>query len=404
MDITIRPITSDEVVTFRTVLSQAFGGDPSEGGEERFVEQVDLSRTYAAFDGDEMIGTAAAFTFEATIPGGVAPMSGLTMVSVRPTHRRRGVLRSMMEAHFADVDARSEPLSSLWASESVIYGRFGYGDAVMRHDVTVDVQRAALRDAGSGDIVRMISADEAADLLPDIYERRRLDRPGMLSRSEPWWRVRKLYDGTETSEGASSKRHAVAFRNGAPVGYVTYRQKSKWDDWLPAGTTNVVELIGDPPAQVALWRFLASIDLFPNISWWNAPVDDPISWLATDVRGVSAKVADSLWVRLMDVARCLEMRSYRAPGRLVLGITDASRPENAGAYELVVDDGRTGSCSPTTDPADVELDVSTLGALYMGGRNPVPMATVGLIKGAPDDIRLLGHLMAWDPPWCPEVF
>jgi predicted acetyltransferase len=404
VDVTIRPITSDEVPAFLEEEARAFGADAVEGAAERFLEQVDLSRTSAAFDGDTMIGTAATHTFDVTIPGDVAPMGGLAMVSVRPSHTRRGVLRSMMRAHFDDVMNRDELLSGLWASESSIYGRFGYGSAIARHDVEIDVGRARLRSGDSDDVVRMVPPEEAARLLPDIYEQRRLDRSGMLSRSEAWWRLARLLDLPEQRGGASSRRYAIALRGGSPVGYVTYRQRADRSSGAPSGSTSVVELIGDGAAQVALWKFLASIDLFPDISWWNAPVDDPISWMAADVRGVSMKIGDSLWVRPMDVIKCLERRRYRTTGRLVLGVSDGTLPGNAGNYRLVVDTDGVAMCERTPESAEVSLDVAALGGLYMGGRSAKQLAWAGLVTGSPEAVRLLDELMAWDPPWCPEAF
>lgn len=405
MSISIRPITSDEVPGFRTVISQAFGGDATEGGDERFLQQVDLGRTYVAFDGDDMVATSAAFTFDVTVPGGMAPMGGLTMVAVRPTHRRQGVLRRLMDAHFADVAARDEPLSGLWASETAIYGRFGYGDAVPRHHLTIDVKRTALDSALATDGVRLIGEDEARSTLPGLYETYRLGRVGALSRSDDWWSARRFYDGPEYREGASKRRYAIAERDGAPVGYVMYRQKEKWDDgWLPDGEVGVIEIIGDRRATASLWAFLASIDLFPRLDWWNAPVDDPVKWAASNRRAVRITLADSLWVRLMDVDRCLALRRYGASGGIVMGVTDRHLPANSGARRLVVDADGAAEVTDTDGPPDVELDVATLGALYLGGRSAIELAAAGLISGDEGHVRRLDELMRWDPPWCPEVF
>ena len=65
-------------------------------------------------------------------PGGRLPTAGTSVVAVAPTHRRRGILRAMMTQHLAEVHEKGEPLAALWASESSIYGRFGYGPASER--------------------------------------------------------------------------------------------------------------------------------------------------------------------------------------------------------------------------------------------------------------------------------
>ena len=64
------------------------------------------------------------------MPGGARlPMAAVSMVTVHPTHRRRGVLRRVMDAQLDDVARRGEPLAGLTASEASIYERFGYGTA-----------------------------------------------------------------------------------------------------------------------------------------------------------------------------------------------------------------------------------------------------------------------------------
>ena len=167
MGIEIRNITEDEVTDFRRVLNNTFGGDIDEKDEEekrhQFLEQIDLTRTYVPFDGPEMVGTAAALTFDISLPGGTTTgIGGLTMVTVRPTHRRRGLLRRLIQAHFEDCMARGEALSGLWASESSIYGRFGYGDAAPVADIKLDGSKIGVLLVM--DEVRFVDLDTARKL------------------------------------------------------------------------------------------------------------------------------------------------------------------------------------------------------------------------------------------------
>ena len=106
---------------------QYFGGPLDEERIERFSKVLPFERMHAAFEGGEIVGGAGAFPFELSVPGGVLPCGGVTVVGVYPTHRRRGVLRAMMDAQLRDIHEREEPIAALWASEETIYGRFGYG-------------------------------------------------------------------------------------------------------------------------------------------------------------------------------------------------------------------------------------------------------------------------------------
>ena len=80
---------------------------------ERRVPRAPPDRRTAALvvrDGDTIVRTAGSFPFRLTVPGGArVPMAAVTMVTVHPTHRRRGVLRQMMDEQLDDVARRGEP-------------------------------------------------------------------------------------------------------------------------------------------------------------------------------------------------------------------------------------------------------------------------------------------------------
>ncbi|MFQ5553805.1 MAG: GNAT family N-acetyltransferase [Acidimicrobiia bacterium] len=409
MSFTTRPIGTDEVTEFRTNLNQGFGADIKTDslaeGNARFTALVDLDRTYASFDADTMVGTAAAFTFDVAIPGGSTAMGGLTMVTVRPTHTRRGVLREMMTAHIADVRDRGEPLSGLWASESSIYGRFGFGLAAERVEASFDARHVGFPDGPARGEVRLISPEEAAKVLPAIYERAFGQRPGMLSRSDQWWEHERLHDPEEWRDGATARRFAVLSVDGEDAGYAMYRQKEKWEGSLPDGAVRVAELIAvDAGSRLALWRFLASIDLFPNVSHWNSPTDDELAWQVADPRRITRKVVDGLYLRPVDVVAAMEARAYLSSGKIVIGLHDRADPGAAAVYRLEVS-SEGAACARTSEAPDVEMNVHTLGTLYLGGRHTFPLASAGAITGTDRGIALLDRLLAWHvTPWCPEVF
>ena len=63
------------------------------------------------------------------VPGAMAAVAGVSLVAVLPSHRRRGILSALMRRLLADVNERGEAVAALFASESGIYGRYGYGRA-----------------------------------------------------------------------------------------------------------------------------------------------------------------------------------------------------------------------------------------------------------------------------------
>lgn len=404
----IRTITDADTEMFRSRVSRGFGSDPEsdDASRERFNAIFELERTLAAFDGREMIGTGAGFSLGLTVPGGVeVPMGGTTVVTVQPTHRRRGVLRSLMDRHLDDVAGRGEPLAGLWASESSIYGRFGYGPATRRHVAKIDARAVDLLQEASTGSVKLLEAEDADPVLRSTYEAVRPRRAGMLTRSDAWWTHRLLADPESWRDGKTKLRYAVYEESGSVTGYASYRQKSKWDDFVAHGEVDIIEVIAiTPEAHSGLWAFLTNIDLFPNVEWWNMPVDDPLLWKVRDPRRVKRELADALWVRVMDVPAAVSARAYDSEGTVVFQLTDPTRPQTSGTYRLEVADG-VGHCEPADALADVSFDADILGSLYLGGADAMSMAAAGRIEGASEAVRTLHRLFRSDqPPWCPEVF
>ena len=229
MGVTVGPVGDDRAAEYLAAMGQAFGFDSSDEHRERFSKYFEWDRARAAYDGDRIVGTLGAYSFEMTVPGGTMPCGGTTVVAVLPTHRRRGVLRQMIESHFEDVRERGEPIAGLWASESSIYGRFGYGIAAVGLDVEVDRDHVDLhRLAPRAAPARLVSREEAMDLFPPFYDRERRLRPGFFARSPSWWEFRRFHDSEPSREGATAFRYAVTEENGVVTGFAQYRFKEKW--------------------------------------------------------------------------------------------------------------------------------------------------------------------------------
>lgn len=407
MSLITRSIAEDEVGTFRDLMWRGFGQEVLEDDREsdRFLATTPLDRVVGAFDGPTMVGTLAAYPFELTVPGGAAhKMAGTTMVTVQATHRRRGALTSMMRDHLDDARSRGESLAGLWASESAIYGRFGFGAATENDTVELHGPRIDVREEGG--IVRYVDADESLDVLGSVYDTVRGTRPGMLSRTEAWWRNEVLFDPSQWRDGASPIRTVVHESYGVADGYAIFRQKPEWGNAFPAGQIRVKELIAaSDDAHTGLWRFLTSIDLFPEVKYWNAPVDDPLRWKVADPRRVTRKRWDALWLRVLDVGAALSIRSYAADGTVRFRVTDPFQPDNDGVYVLEVEAG-AGTChrGRGVEP-DLAFGVDVLGALYLGGGDALSTARGGRIEGSEDAVVRLQRMFRGDiQPWCEEVF
>jgi predicted acetyltransferase len=403
MAVEIRAIQPDEFEAMRRTMGLVFGFDPPEG-DGRFLRLLPLDRTRCGFDGGTMISTSGAFDLEMTVPGGQVACGGTTAVAVLPTHRRQGVLREMMRAHLADVKEHGEPIAALWASDSAIYGRFGYGCASICYDIEVEPQHATSnRLAPEPGPSRLIDRKEALEIVPPLYDRLRTRIPGFFARTPEWWEDRSFReDGA--SDGGTALRYAVVDGDEGISGFASYRTKAHWDEGHGSGKVTVYDLFAETPeAWAGIWSLVANQDLVARAVGSLRPPWDPIFDFLGGTRRARAFRYDALWVRLMDVVGALVARSYSAPLDVVLGVEDPLG-DATGTYRLRADaDG--AECAPTTDEPVVLLDLEDLSAGYMGRPHFRQWARAGRLSGASDALAAMDAAFTWDPqPWCPEIF
>jgi predicted acetyltransferase len=369
----------------------------------RFQRVLPFDRMHAAFEDGTIVGGAGAFTFELSVPGGVVPCAGVSVVGVFPSHRRRGVLRSMMRAQLEDIHERGEPLAALWASEETIYGRYGYGISSWCGDVSVPREYTAFaRPFEHSGRMRIVEPDEALQHLPHVLERVMEQRPGVYRRSDAWWRDREIADPEDRREGAGPKRFALCEREGEVTGYAIYRHKMEWADGVAAGKVIVIEaLASDDESTRELWHFLLNIDWIATIEAGLLPPDHPLFLLLASPRRARYRVFDGLWVRVVDVGAALSARSYGPHEAIVLELADPFCPWNEGRWKL-----EGGAAARTDDEPDLRLDAEALGSAYLGGVSFVQLAAAGRAEELrPGELaRADAAFRSAVHPWCPEIF
>ncbi len=400
----MRPITAEEVSAFRSTLSQGFGEDAKADDEKQFLEKMPLERTVGAFDGPEIVGTLGDYELQLTVPGGAQlAMAGTTMVTVRATHTRKGILRSMMQLHLDRAVERGEPLAGLWASEPVIYGRFGFGLATECHDVKIDTRRLNADMPPDSIQVSMVAPSAVAEVVVPFWNRIATQRAGFVSRDAQRWQG-IVADPEGHRDGASASRHVVVRRGDDVVGYLEYRQIGKWNGFVADGSIVVAMLVGeDTEAERALWNYATNIDLFPNVAYWDGATDDQLAYQVNDARSVQRVLGDALYVRILHLPAALTGRTYAVDGELVIAVAD-DMGYASGTYRITVAGGQA-TVTPTDDDADVSLGVRELSALYLGRACADGYARSGLIAGNPKAVRQLERLFVTaQAPWCPEMF
>lgn len=380
MEIELRPIAPDELAAVMRLDDRAFG-------QRATPEEVESRREMFVFDGSlaamvdgEMAGTTMAYSFELTLPGGtLLPASGVSWVAVAPTHRRRGILTALMRRQLTDLRERGEALALLMASESAIYGRFGYGTATYMVNFTLEKRFAQLARTwdGSGKL-SLIEHERALEVLPPLYEKLRRQEPGRIRRDMPYWRV-LLQDPDKPWQGAGPRFYVTyTSPEGEVQGAAHYRIQRQSDEGLPNHVVVVRELFAlNTRAAAALWTYCFNLDLTESVRALARPLDDPLRWMLADPRRLRVSgLMDDLWVRLIDVPRALAARRYFTEGRLVVEVTDEFLPETAGRYLL--EGGPEGAtCRRTTEEADVAMGIADLSATYLGGVRFASLALAG---------------------------
>ena len=411
--IDVRPITEAEFTDWLRAVNTGFlrvpvlSEEEIEGRRRQFVP----GRYLGAFDGGRCVATFRSFDQELTVVGGATvPADAVSGVTVTATHRRRGLLSRMMAQDLAAAKERGDVVATLIAAEYPIYGRYGFGPATWTAEWTVDVPRAGLdaRWAGPADGGRidLVDGEDVRELGPELHERMRRAQPGLISRDEVWW---KLNTGAIRFDPSWKPPYWAVYRSasGEVEGMAAYEVDDNWGDAKqPLNTASVQWLLGaTPAAERALWQYLCSIDWVVKVKSGGRAPDDLLPFLLPDPRAARiTSLADWLWVRILDVVRALEARTYEGEGTLVLEVTGVDSL-TGGRYRLEASSAGA-SCTPATESADLTLGLVELGALWLGDESAVRLAALGRVReeraGAARKADAL--LRTSRRPWCPDLF
>ncbi|MBC9730267.1 GNAT family N-acetyltransferase [Streptomyces sp. TRM68367] len=422
----VRPITEAELADWNRALNTGFLREPTptqtvlDARRSQFVP----GRLLGAFDnglphsrlrssgGTPIVATYRSFAQELTAVGGKpVPADAVSNVTVTSTHRRRGLLTRMIAHDLAAAKDRGDVVATLIAAEYPIYGRYGFGPATWVAEWAIDVPRTGLdpRSSGpeDGGRIDLVDGEDVRKLGPDLHERLRRAQPGAVSRDELWWKadtgVVSLLGSPWTEPFYAVYRSA----SGEVEGMVSYTVDDRWGDAKqPLNTASVKWLMAvTPAAERALWRHLCSIDWVVTVKSGPRAPDDLLPFFLPDPRAARiTSQADWLWVRILDVVRAMEARTYGGQGSLVLEVADRDGL-TGGRYRLTAS-AEGASCAATTESADLTLDVGELATLWLGDESAVRLAALGRVReeraGAAREADAL--LRTSRRPWCPDMF
>jgi len=393
MDPVVRRIRPDEASAFkRSVMVpflDPFAGDPTQVADhELWATKIELDRAWVVDAGGRLAGNACIYSLDVTLPAATGqgcptiPMAGVSAVGVHPTHRRQGFLRQLMTTMHADARQRGEAVAGLEASESVIYGRFGYGLAATVAEYSIDSRASAFAVPAPELDLALVDRDEAAKVLPDLFDRQRRTRVGEVDRGPGYWN-QLLADLPHQRNGGTARFYVVG-----DEGYALYRGGPEANVFQGERVTiTVEELRGTTPeVEAALWRFVLDLDLVGQVGVMRRPVDEPIRWRLADPRQLrTVAIEDRLYVRILDTAAAFGARGYQGEGRLVLDVLPPESSEgeaDPAPGRWVLEAGPDGaSCRRARgEGADLRLGLPALGSLFMGGFPASLLAAGGRIE------------------------
>ena len=375
-----------------------------ESDERMLTGAYAVDRPSRAWDAMRPVATYGTFVEPLNVGGGRSLDAHLiATVTVRPNHRRRGLLRELITSDLIRARDEGRAVAALSSMEATIYGRFGFGAATFSQRVEVDISdkfSLAFSPAGS---VEVTDPATLLELAPELFDRFHAQTLGSIQRPASY--PTKVAGIWAEDRPELDKRVRVALHydlTGSIDGYVSYKVL-EWES--EPGTILILDIVwASQNAYFGLWDYLASIDLMTRVKFGNAAVTDPLPWAMSDRRGFKiVGEDDGLWLRVLDPVVALEARSYEADGDVRIAVSDPLSIAD-GVYALSV---RHGKATVTADNAknatsNVSMDISALGSLYLGGVRADTLARTGqVVSKSPAALDMLDTLLAHkERPYC----
>jgi len=384
-----------EVDAWLAAVSRGFlGEEPNDKRRESFFSLAAHRRKLGVHDAsgpqpDLPVATFASWVTELTVPGGALPACAISSVTVAPTHRRRGILRSVMAGELRTAARQGIAVAVLTVSESTIYGRFGFAPAAAAAEWKIDVRRARWIGPDAPGRVDFVTREQGRALAEMLHERVRRTSPGEIGM--PGGHLDR-YLGTRPDADKPEHLRAVQYRSatGEVDGLAVYRVSENHDDFTASTIEMSLLLAATDEAYAGLWRFFLSMDLIGTIQASELAVDEPLWWMIADQRAATITVRDHQYVRVLDVPTALGARTYDSADTIAFEVEDPLGIAG-GTFVLSADADGTATVDVVDDPPVgipvVGLGVAELSALVLGGVSAVTLARAGRLD-ADDPARI----------------
>lgn len=325
----------------------------------------------------------------------LAPTNFITDVTVQASHRRRGLMNALMTADLVEARERGDVFAVLTATDARLYGRFGFG--VTANARRLEIESGPKFQIRTPPVGHSVFADPRAinELRRTLFERFHAHQFWSVGRGAHYWS--SGFDWNK--QQPEPHRAAVHFdRNGEPDATVVF---SVEDEQI-----RIIDLLGlTAGAEIELLRLLGHGEGHDKILWPRChDARHPLPWALVDPRVVkTTEEFDTVWVRVLDAKRALELRAFDRDGSVTLKVED---PQGYcdGTWRIDVEDGRA-TVTPTTTDADVTIEASAFSTLLSGLVGTVELSVAGVIFGSTEALERTSRIFATvRPPVAASIF
>jgi predicted acetyltransferase len=407
----VHPVPLGEVPAWVRAMTRTFLDDPEGPGTLRRIDMLrrdwEPTRAWGVRDQDRWVATLRTEPRLLSVPGlgdgtGELRVDALTNVTVAATHRRRGLMRRMLDSSLRAARERGDALSILIAAEWPIYGRFGYAPATLSGDYVLRRARPGATCPGDPSRVRPVGREGFGDVAAAVFDAARRRWVGQIDRDARWWNRMLGRDGFERNEDLPHNWFVHDGDDG-PDGLLAWKYSGHASLIPPLGTVEVWDLTSaSDTAYQNLWSYLSGIDGIEEVRLLNRSVHEPVRWLLQDGRTLlMTEQVDFLWLRLLDVPAALAARRYAAAGEVVLEVIEEDGYDfGSGRYHLRADREHV-ECDRTDRDVDLVITQRALASIYLGGFRLAELRLSGTVRENTAGALSLVDLMFSTslPPW-----
>lgn len=363
----------------------------------KLSEQDEKSTIWGLFENNQMLGCMRLLDMTLNYFGGFIPAGGVGSVAVGLAFKKQKVAYQLLQFYLDYYQKQGAHLALLYPFRPDFYYKMGFGYATKGN--LYNFSPASLPSTAPTQKMRYLGPKDlpALQQFSEVYA---AQQHGFCQRSH--WELNSMIEGH-----AANGTLVGYFQGDRLMAYIAYGYEKGH-----ASNFNINHLVLrewlwlGQEAFGACCSFLKSQgDQFQRIIF--STQNDSLHWLLHDPRNTSDNVFPhvyhetnasgvGLMYRIISLPGFIEATSYRnfadLSTTLTINLKDSFRPQNAGLYSLVFENGVCRlSQQPLAGPV-LNIDVADLTALLMGSVDIAALYRLGKVQTAKENLTLLTKL------------